>query len=301
MIVDPASIVMSDQPIRLTEQRVREVFREYDRLVPGFFGGVWMLLRSGISLLVKSPEKRMADVVEVLSSSRLQRLHALGTEKHRAEAIAKIIAYMGVDDARLHATDLSIRAAREGKQLTTQAWKYSVWEYKLLRTALVIGGDTSPIQPDEVDAVHRALAEMRRRDWYFRMAYRSAVQAGEKLRADPASKTTPAGARTRSAEARRWLSRRRESLLAANRFATTEEALAFVESLYAAGAMAVRVPGDTIESDDDFDHSDTLEVTLPKEPEARRRVFEIANKEAGGEGFDDVADTGQKKLTLWWD
>jgi hypothetical protein len=88
-------------------------------------------------------------------------------------------------------------------------------------------------------------------------------------------------------------------------FESTEEALAFVETLYAAGALEVWVTGIY---DEDWrieakggPYADTLIVHLPPEEEKRLALFEIADEEALREGFAPESDTGQKELLLWWD
>jgi hypothetical protein len=92
-------------------------------------------------------------------------------------------------------------------------------------------------------------------------------------------------------------------VLAGNRFGTSALGLAFIEELYAAGARTVSVPGDTIDpgTDDYPAHSDTLIVRLPKDPEARKRLLEIANREAEREGMEGEPDEGQSEVRLWWD
>jgi hypothetical protein len=84
--------------------------------------------------------------------------------------------------------------------------------------------------------------------------------------------------------------------LAGNRFASTAEALAFVETLYAVGAMEVLVTG---VYDEEWrieleggPYADTLIVRLPSEPERRRALFEIVYEEARGEGFSPTRDIG---------
>jgi hypothetical protein len=107
----------------LTEARVREVFREYQRLTsPGMPGGLEALMR-GVSMLAATPQERMAAVAESLSSEPVQGLLAVTTERQRAEAIAKLIGLLGVDEARAQATALSVRAAAEGQDLFERAWK----------------------------------------------------------------------------------------------------------------------------------------------------------------------------------
>jgi hypothetical protein len=295
--------MQAELPPILTEARVREVFREYERLTsPGLLGTVGMLAR-GLAMLAQKPEDRMAAVAESLSSEPVQALAALGTERQRAEAITKLIALLGVDEARAHATALSARAAAEGQDLFKRAWKYSQWEHVLLHAASVIGGAERPIAPDEVDAVHRALDEILSRDRFLRMAFQNAEATGATLRADPESRTRLAGPKIRDTEARKWLARKKPSMLAANRFGATAAGQEFVAELYAAGATKVVVPGDAVEPDDGdgFAHADALVVHLPKAPAARRRVLAIVNREARREGADEVADTGQKEERLWWD
>jgi hypothetical protein len=109
-------------------------------------------------------------------------------------------------------------------------------------------------------------------------------------------------------EALAWLkSNKNESALASNRFMETENAVKFVEALYAAGAVKVIVPTDAIISDEDIvldeggPYADALVVTLPDEPGARRAVLRICRAELRREGFDssDVAEAEQ--VYLWWD
>ena len=294
---------MDPLPPLLTEARVREVFRDYNRLTsPGVLGGIGMLMQ-GVASIFTPPETRMAAVVQSLTSDPVQKLIAQGTEKQRIDAIAMLIGVLGIDEARAQATDLSLRAAKEGQDLLNRAWKYSEWDHAVLHYSRVIRAEEQPIQPQEVDAVFAALDEILSLDRFLAMGFRNAKAAGDALRADPESRTRPAGPKTRDAEARKWLARKTPSALAGNRFGTLEAAREFVEELYAAGAVKVVVPGEAIEPDDGngYAYADQLRVLLPKDPEGRRRVLNIVNREARREGFDEVSDTGQKEEILWWD
>lgn len=107
-------------------------------------------------------------------------------------------------------------------------------------------------------------------------------------------------------EAREWLkANSNPAALAGNRFDSSEEALAFVESLYAAGATQVLVSGIL---DEDWriqreggPYADTLIVILPTDPKQRAALFRMAAKEAEHEDFEPEVDRGQSQLVLWWD
>jgi hypothetical protein len=291
---------MTAPPIPLTEERVRAVFREYARLSsPSALST--MAMRS-VASMAMPPERRVAAVVESLTSEAVQRMRELSVERQRAEAIARLIGLIGFEEARLQATALSTRAAAEGMALLKRPWKYTLWDYRMLDAANVIESARLPIQPDEVDAVARAMDELRSLDVFFNMAFRRALEAGAALRADPTARTKRAVPQARSYEARKWLTRkRRPTELAANRFGTTADALTFVESLYEAGATEVRIAGESIENDEGFDHADALRVRLPKDEQSRRAILTIVNAEAAREGFDQEEDSGQKEVYLWWD
>ena len=105
-------------------------------------------------------------------------------------------------------------------------------------------------------------------------------------------------------DARNWLrANPSPNAFATNRFSTTQDALAFVERLHAAGATAVTIdnirflPGNNW-----LPYADTLIVLAP-EGDARRALFELiaqagAPDEDGGEVF---TDRGQTSIRLWWD
>lgn len=107
-------------------------------------------------------------------------------------------------------------------------------------------------------------------------------------------------------EAIEWLeSNPNPYALAGNRFYSTEDAIAFVEKLYEAGATEVIV---TSIYDEDWrikaeggPYADTLIVHLPQDSEKRKKLFEISNDEAVREGFSPERDVGQETLLLWWD
>lgn len=300
--MNPVRSMPETSPL-LTEARVREVFREYHRLTSfGVLGVVAMVIRSAWTAAT-SPGGRAAAVAQTLSSDRVERLIAQGSEKQRAEAIAMLIAFLGADEARAQATALSARAAAEGKSLLDRPWKYTEWDYSLLHCAVVPDAAQHPIQPQEVDAVCGALDEIRTLDRYLARRFLNAQKIGEVMRADPQSRVRLAGSRIRGVEARKWLSRAKPSIVAGNRFGTSENGLEFVQGLYAAGAAKVVVPGESIERDDGsgYDHAESLRVYLPNDSDARGRVLEIVNREARREGLDGVADTGQNHVILWWD
>ncbi|HEU4565273.1 MAG TPA: hypothetical protein VFS05_11510 [Gemmatimonadaceae bacterium] len=108
-------------------------------------------------------------------------------------------------------------------------------------------------------------------------------------------------------EARGWLARNGSpAALASNRFDTTTMALAFVDSLYAAGAARVVVDGESIRDDESElalggPYADALKVELPADPERRRAVLRLTNREAAGQGFARAEDRGQRVVLLWWD
>ncbi|HEY44011.1 MAG TPA: hypothetical protein G4O11_08530 [Anaerolineae bacterium] len=107
-------------------------------------------------------------------------------------------------------------------------------------------------------------------------------------------------------EAEAWLeSNPNPNAFAGNRFTSTEEALAFVETLYEHGAREVLVTGIR---DEDWrieleggPYADVLIIRLPSEPMQRDLLFQIANEEMTREGFSPEADIGQEELLLWWD
>lgn len=123
-----------------------------------------------------------------------------------------------------------------------------------------------------------------------------------------------------SLEARAWIARGEP--LGGDCFVSYHDASAFVDALYAAGALLVEV------------RDNALVAALPSDPEARSRLFAIYNAEVDrfGEEFggeetaghamtleeaiavghpdaegewvvDDLhaTDTGQPTLTFWWD
>lgn len=107
-------------------------------------------------------------------------------------------------------------------------------------------------------------------------------------------------------EARAWLaSSPSPGGLAGNRFANSTEALAFVDQLYALGAVKVFVDGIYQEPDASQrsagPYADSLVIILPDDTAARQKLFALAAAEAEREGFKPERDRGQSKLLLWWD
>ena len=93
--------------------------------------------------------------------------------------------------------------------------------------------------------------------------------------------------------------------LAPNRFEDVASAVAFVKELYRLGAMNVRVDGIRKASGIASGvYADTLVVTLPNEPEKRKPIFDLCDKENAEAGFDNdnpTGDKGQRHLEFWWD
>jgi len=107
-------------------------------------------------------------------------------------------------------------------------------------------------------------------------------------------------------EALEWLNgNSNPSPLASNRFGEKENAVEFVEKLYAAGASAVYVVNpdrsETVLQDEGGPYADSLVVLLPDEKARRKELFDIYNTESSREGFDGIGDMGQKELFFWWD
>ena len=109
-------------------------------------------------------------------------------------------------------------------------------------------------------------------------------------------------------EARNWLRNNPNttgSPFATNRFGLREQASAFVDKLYAAGAARVEVTNIYAEDwrlkSEGGPYADTLVVTLPADTSYRQALFTIADQEAMEQGEGTVTDVGQSELTLWWD
>jgi hypothetical protein len=280
----------------LTDDRIREVFRKFTIIsIAGDFARIpLMMLR-----LWARPAKARADEIAAQQAAS----KALLDDRARIFSIVRLIALLGVEEARAQAGPLSVHAEKNWRSIRRQPWKYTLWEHALLLTA-VSGEGPTPVLPDEVDSVARVLDEILARDQKLRRDFEFGQETAARLNADPESRTKRAGKEPRYREARKWLGRKRHPpVLAANRFGTTEAGLAFVEELYAAGATSVVVPGDTIdEGDDDYPaHSDTLVVRLPQDPAARSRLLDIAAREAVAQQVDRELDQGQDELRLWWD
>ncbi|MCA9232699.1 MAG: hypothetical protein KDA57_18765 [Planctomycetales bacterium] len=78
-----------------------------------------------------------------------------------------------------------------------------------------------------------------------------------------------------------------------------EQSLDVVEEAYMRGAKIVEVVGEL--SDSLIDCSvDMLLLTLPKETEARARLFELEAKVADMTGFEISVDEGQNYILLRW-
>ncbi len=113
-----------------------------------------------------------------------------------------------------------------------------------------------------------------------------------------------------SPEAREWLtSNNNKHALAGNRFASTQDAISFVENLYSIGAVKVTIPKSAIYDSNNRiqqeggPYADALEISLPLTQGEREAVFNIATQEAANQGitFNPESDIVSNKLLLWWD
>lgn len=107
-------------------------------------------------------------------------------------------------------------------------------------------------------------------------------------------------------EARDWLARSRSTrALAAKRFQSTRAGRAFVDSLYAMGALKVEVTN--VRSDtgrrarSGTSYSDALLITLPPDTRRRSTLFTLNAAEAVRGGFEPEPDRGQTLLYFWWE
>lgn len=99
------------------------------------------------------------------------------------------------------------------------------------------------------------------------------------------------------AEAREWL--KPEHVNHGGFKVGAEEMRNMTEELYQAGAVQVWVTG--IEKVGDGEISASMLVELPKDPAARKRIFEWEAKLYGEEGETGTRDAGQKYLPLGLD
>jgi hypothetical protein len=106
-------------------------------------------------------------------------------------------------------------------------------------------------------------------------------------------------------EAREWLRANwSPSAFATNRFSTTDDALKFVERLYAARATDVTIENILMLPNEEWvPYADTLIVCLPEDPEWRRELLEVMERVGRPDENADgpLMDSGQSSVRLWWD
>lgn len=107
-------------------------------------------------------------------------------------------------------------------------------------------------------------------------------------------------------EARAWLAANwSASAFATNRFGDTQNALRFVEQLYAAGASDVAIGGVMLLPNHQWTpYADTLIVELPASHEQRHMIFEVMESVGRPDERDTLGpllDSGQARIRLWWD
>jgi hypothetical protein len=107
----------------------------------------------------------------------------------------------------------------------------------------------------------------------------------------------------REPEAREWLKANpSRSAFASNRFQDTENAIAFVDQLYAAGAKEILIDNIMLLPPDWLPYADTLYVSLPDDPHARHVVLELIDEAGQPDENDEWKDKAhQPVLRLWWD
>jgi hypothetical protein len=105
-------------------------------------------------------------------------------------------------------------------------------------------------------------------------------------------------------EALEWLrANPNPSLLATNRFSAPDEAVTFVEALYAAGATSVVIGNILMLPNDRWaPYADMLLVDLPADHAQRREVFDLVETIGRPDDEDEpLIDYGQSTIRLWWD
>lgn len=111
-------------------------------------------------------------------------------------------------------------------------------------------------------------------------------------------------------EALAWFAENKnESAFASNRFGATEKAVAFVRTLYDAGATEVLISKQCIMdeewriAEEKGPYADGMVVVFPDDPEKRKALRAICETEINAEGFDwqpdELAERG--RVFLWWD
>ena len=106
-------------------------------------------------------------------------------------------------------------------------------------------------------------------------------------------------------EAHAWLNNNRDHwAFAEHRFHSAAAALAFVDTLYRAGADSVYVAYVMTDSVLSLAHggpySEVFIVRLPEDTIARSRLLEIEAREARHSDFQAASDLAQRYLLLWW-
>jgi hypothetical protein len=105
-------------------------------------------------------------------------------------------------------------------------------------------------------------------------------------------------------EALEWLrANPNPSPLASNRFSAPEEAVRFVEALYAAGATNVEIGNILMLPNDRWaPYADMLLIDLPADHAQRREVFDLVQTTRRPDEEDEpLIDCGQLSIRLWWD
>jgi hypothetical protein len=86
---------------------------------------------------------------------------------------------------------------------------------------------------------------------------------------------------------------------AANRFVATENALAFFDQLYQAGAVHIGV--EVMRDEDEGSYADRALITLPKGVEKVRAIWRLLNDDACYRGCCIRATGYHSQFSLWWD